>query len=360
MAARTHVHSIDNQLTGPSTGQPADPAVAALPSRPVLSTARRRCWRDQRSLQFGRSSTSAVVLSGLDPGARRVLKLLDGTRTTAAVLIDGAAAGCPPPRTIRLLTLLHEAGLLEDAAQGHPALAALTTAERDQLAPDVATLRLQDAPHPGDALARRRTADVVVLGAGRVGAPLANLLEGAGVGQVLLVDDGLARLADVVAGGVPVGSVGLRRGPAALPSSASVAVLAPAAGEPLAALLPQLPVGAPHLLAEVREATGVVGPFVLPGQTPCLRCLDLDRTDRDPGWPALAGQLADPAPGPTACAGPLAVAVAAQACLQVLTLLDGPARPASVGGTLELTLPDWRWRRRSWPAHPACGCGARP
>ena len=349
MAARTPARDSTDQ---------SDPELAGLPARPVLSCALRRAWRDQRSLQFGRSSTSARVLYGLDPGARRVL-LLDGTRTTGAVLVDGVAAGCPRPRTLQLLGLLQDAGLLEDAAVGHPTLAALTSAQRDALAPELLTLRVQDDAHPGDALARRQAAVVVVLGAGRVGAPVANLLRGAGLGQVLLVDDGLARPADVVAGGVPAGSVGLRRGAAALPERASVAVLAPAAGEPLDGLLPQLPVGVPHLLAEVREATGVVGPFVLPGQTACLHCLDLCRTDRDPGWPALAGQLADRAPGPTACSGPLAVAVAAQACLQVLTLLDGPARPASVSGTLELTLPDWRWRRRSWPAHPACGCGAR-
>jgi hypothetical protein len=55
------------------------------------------------------------------------------------------------------------------------------------------------------------------------------------------------------------------------------------------------------------------------------------------------------------CDGPLAVAVAAQAALQALALLDG-ASPATAGGTLELTLPDWRWRRRSWSPHPACGC----
>jgi hypothetical protein len=27
-------------------------------------------------------------------------------------------------------------------------------------------------------------------------------------------------------------------------------------------------------------------------------------------------------------------------------------------GTLELVLPDWQWRRRTWLPHPACRCGA--
>jgi hypothetical protein len=51
--------------------------------------------------------------------------------------------------------------------------------------------------------------------------------------------------------------------------------------------------------------------------------------------------------------------VAAQAAQQSLALIDGAGLPAAVGGTLELALPDWRWRRRSWQLHPACGCGWR-
>ncbi|HMA47001.1 MAG TPA: hypothetical protein VKP11_07365 [Frankiaceae bacterium] len=54
------------------------------------------------------------------------------------------------------------------------------------------------------------------------------------------------------------------------------------------------------------------------------------------------------------------------AALQALALLDGaPAAspdgrgaPAATGATLELALPDWRLRRRSWPVHPACRCAA--
>jgi hypothetical protein len=45
--------------------------------------------------------------------------------------------------------------------------------------------------------------------------------------------------------------------------------------------------------------------------------------------------------------------------LQALAFLDGGALPATAGGTLELVLPDWRWRRRSWQLHPDCECGWR-
>jgi hypothetical protein len=50
---------------------------------------------------------------------------------------------------------------------------------------------------------------------------------------------------------------------------------------------------------------------------------------------------------------------AALAGLQALALIDRPlAVPATVNGTLEVVLPDWQWRRRTWPPHPACSCGA--
>ena len=34
-----------------------------------------------------------------------------------------------------------------------------------------------------------------------------------------------------------------------------------------------------------------IGPFVLPGRTPCLACLAAHRRDADPAWPHLAAQL---------------------------------------------------------------------
>ena len=42
--------------------------------------------------------------------------------------------------------------------------------------------------------------------------------------------------------------------------------------------------------------------------------------------------------------------------MQVLAMADGTTAPAALGGTLEMALPDWRWRRRTWPPHPDCGC----
>ena len=116
--------------------------------------------------------------------------------------------------------------------------------------------------------------------------------------------------------------------------------------------------GVPHLAVRAEEAIGVVGPLVRPGRTACLRCLDLTRAGLDPAWPLILAQLAGRAPDPPACDAALAGAVAAQAAAQALAHLDrGPRPPGPAeNGTLELVLPGWQWRRRTWPRHPDCDC----
>jgi hypothetical protein len=118
--------------------------------------------------------------------------------------------------------------------------------------------------------------------------------------------------------------------------------------------------GVPHLAAAASEAIGVVGPLVLPGRTACLRCLDLTRAERDPAWPLILAQLTGGGADPPACDTVLAAAVATQAAAQALAFVDRPASASAVtNGTLELVLPDWQWRRRSWAQHDRCDCGRR-
>jgi hypothetical protein len=279
--------------------------------------------------------------------------------------VDDARAG-------RLLAVLHEAGVLADAATPTRHWSDLEPAERDRLAPDAASLALQNFDlDPGTAaLDRRRHAAVLVEGAGRVGAAAAALLAAAGVGHVAVRDDGPATPADAGPAGLPPTATGRR-------ADAARAVLRRVAPSVTPALprrrsLPDVVLIArtgsarpdtgdawirgdvPHLVATVRETTGVVGPFVIPGRSSCLRCADLQRRDRDPRWPAVAAQLTA-ASRDAACDVALATLVASLAALHVLCLLDGEL-PPSVGGTLEMRLPAGLTRRRAWQLHPACGC----
>jgi bacteriocin biosynthesis cyclodehydratase domain-containing protein len=116
--------------------------------------------------------------------------------------------------------------------------------------------------------------------------------------------------------------------------------------------------GVDHLPVVVQEAGTSVGPLVVPGVTPCLRCVALHRRDEDDRWPTMAVQLrqryeGSPAPEETATAA-VAAAIAA---VQALAHLDGH-RAHALGATIEADLPQAIPRVRAWEPHPACGCGA--
>lgn len=341
--------------------------------RPVLNPGVRPLWRDSRSLQLGLESERATIIDGVDGATARLITELDGTRTEAEVLADAAAAGLDIAVVTQLLSGLRRHRLIVDGFPVTPkGLSGSSTMER--LAPDRVSIGLARPENLAtQILERRRRAAVVVHGAGRVGTPLAALLAAAGVGNVVVVDDDHIQLADVAPGGVCPSDEGRLRTIAAaeavrrcapevdttpLPPSQDpdlVVLTLPTSPSTLAALHATK---VAHLVAAVRETTAIVGPLVQPGYSTCLRCLDLQRTDRDPAWPMIAAQLATPKRGfVEPCDVVLATIAASVAAMQCLTHLD-QAPSAATGSTLELALPDWRIRRRTWLPHPDCDCGA--
>ena len=81
---------------------------------------------------------------------------------------------------------------------------------------------------------------------------------------------------------------------------------------------------------------------------------------RAPAGPFLWPRSPASPPDPPACDSVLAASVAAQAAAQVLMFIDRASPDGAVtNGTLELVLPGWQWRRRTWQIHPRCGCGRR-
>jgi hypothetical protein len=117
--------------------------------------------------------------------------------------------------------------------------------------------------------------------------------------------------------------------------------------------------GRPHLVAGMRGTEGVVGPFVRPGTTPCLRCVDLARCSADPAWGAVRDQMSTPDAGTRLTAAPasgvVVAAVAALAAADVLAQVAGRA-PVALGATLSMSLHNPLPVVRSWPMQPFCGC----
>lgn len=115
----------------------------------------------------------------------------------------------------------------------------------------------------------------------------------------------------------------------------------------------------PHLLVATVEGTVRIGPFVVPGVTACLRCVDAHHAERDPRRSLVVAQYSPLTDCHPAVPDPvhhdlldLAVVWAAR---DVASWADG-RRPRTWSTTVAvdpaLDLPEEAWR-----PHPACGCG---
>jgi bacteriocin biosynthesis cyclodehydratase domain-containing protein len=293
--------------------------------------------RRHGELQVGLDRRHALVLPDTEP-VRDTLRLLRGTP---------AAETTGDPRTLEALAardlLIDERSLLPLLAhegQGHPspnavAALALATGEgasRARRARSECRLELRTFGHPAGFT---------------LGDQLTTLLHAAGLGCP-----------------GPRGPGARRRGPqrpGPQRPSAAVGVLL-GVGEPDRELLDDWTRSeTPHLLVRLTEGRAVVGPFVVPGRTACLRCLDAHHSDADPAWPLLVRQYADAAArdrpdGAPEPLDPLLAAIAlAWAARDLASYVDGQ-RPSTWSCTLELEPLLDAVQTRSWLRHPGCGC----
>jgi bacteriocin biosynthesis cyclodehydratase domain-containing protein len=296
-------------------------------------------WRNRDTVQIGIDPRRAVALTGMGAAAG-LLGLLDGSRDRTQVLAAARELGIGSVAADRVLSLLAAAGALHDFPAS--TYQAVPGAVRARLAPELATAALAYGDGDGGArtLVRRQAAYVRVHGTSRVGLCAASLLSDAGVG--LVISTGPER--------APHRHKPPRKRP-------DLVILADTQRRDLPDALTGEMI--PHLAVSAGEAIGVVGPLVEPGRSACLRCLDLTRAERDPAWPLILAQLTELAADPPACDAVLATAVAAQVTAQALAFVDRGGAPAVTNGTLELVLPGWQWKRRSWQPHGRCGCGTR-
>jgi bacteriocin biosynthesis cyclodehydratase domain-containing protein len=155
-----------------------------------------------------------------------------------------------------------------------------------------------------------------------------------------------------------------RPGPRQDPAPTEVHVVV-GVGEPPRALLDyRVQSGTSHLVLRFVEGRAVLGPFVVPGRTGCLHCVDLHRTDADPAWPLLVEQYArltrhdrsDGVPEPVDAA--LAAVATGWAVRDVAAHLQGTS-PVTRSRTFTMTPDLVEVVLQEWPQRPDCGCVAR-
>lgn len=110
----------------------------------------------------------------------------------------------------------------------------------------------------------------------------------------------------------------------------------------------------PHLWVTALDGGIRVGPFVDPGRSTCLRCIDAHLGDLDPRRATVLHQLEQDPPPSSPVDPTLLVLGAAWAVRDLARVLDGAisalrSRTVTVSNDLEVTA-------RTWLRHPHCGC----
>jgi len=286
-------------------------------------------------VQVGVDPDAALVFRGV--GYAALLDLLDGSRPITAIRHAARAAGLTTAEVRGALDALMSAGLL---------------AERGT------------APYTSSAASR----SIRLIGAGPVGYQLARLLVASGLGTFYVYDEEPTDLTLYPAAGVlssrseALRSVLADMGTAiytlshwSKPEGVRLDLTIVASDRPeLDRVITDhlLREDQPHLVVRCWGNGVSVGPLVLAGQTSCLRCADLARSDADSHWPAVMTQLSR-----IGIASPPALLAwaASTAATQALAFLQGEL-PESAGATLELSWPTFVTQLRRWVSHPECGC----
>jgi hypothetical protein len=107
-----------------------------------------------------------------------------------------------------------------------------------------------------------------------------------------------------------------------------------------------------HVPLVLGGAGAEIGPYVLPGQTPCLSCISAARCDADPAWPHLAAQLIGRA------APPVNPALVMEAAFATAGLVSASERghPHLRGHSLTLRAGSLHRSVRAHRRHAECRC----
>jgi hypothetical protein len=113
--------------------------------------------------------------------------------------------------------------------------------------------------------------------------------------------------------------------------------------------------GAPHLLVRC-GADARIGPFVVPGRTSCLRCIDAQLAEADPRRPLVVEQVAQAAleAGAAPVDPTLETLALAWAVRDLARYAEGD-RPSTWSAVVSVDHHGTAVRRE-WERHPHCGC----
>ncbi len=376
------------------SGAPTPPGIPLRPRlKPFIDVVP---IRDDYLLLHGPNLFLRISDEGV-PLFQKILPLLDGSNDFATIL---RSSGARSEELADVLSTLHEQGIIEDAALETPL--DLSASARAYVAPQL-NIFSNFTYDANQAQRRLLQANVLVVGAGPVGAAAADVLHAAGVGTISVVDSRTPQPFDRYAARLAMD--GMRRSQAlaaSIPPRHGLSRIAPidsvtvdfrsfdndelhrlvkAQDHVVVALETQdstllaavneacLRAGVAWTPAELYGPVAHIGPTVLARKTACWRCYDLRRKGAQPGldrylmYEAHRERRPDDGrarEGLLPSYGPVVGSIAAQ---EAITSISRFTLPALLGRVLVFDLIAWtsqRHRVLRLPRCPACGAAEIP
>jgi hypothetical protein len=286
--------------------------------------------------------------------ANRVIPLMTGKYTDSeiALLVDESIDDVS-----EIVDELNRAEMLDDDApskSGNENWPELQLTTHQQGVKDGGRKTLQERAH----------ARVDIYGCGLIGASIARVLAASGVGELRLIDQ-----RSITSQHLPVTSLASVGVNAARDLEHAISrdypkVLGRKIKQPSLVIITRPPTpneiltwmnfSFTHLIIESRGDAIELGPLVIPGKSSCLRCLTLNRLDRDPNWYSveLCGQNEHE---PPAALAQLAAGIGALTALSLLDSGGTSAQAPLLDTTLRIDA-DLTFSAVARRRHPRCGC----
>ena len=329
--------------------------------------------------------------------ARGALAFMDGTRTCIEL---GQALGIPLSQIVALVKELDQVNLIDTHTSRisvhtrfHSPNANRASHDSDdsndgafhqlqaKLLPELSsTTWLKNVRDGGvGAVSRRSDWAVSIYGQSRIATLLYGILLSSGISRTSLYGgDERKKIAeeDLCAGFLHSGDIGLSFGnrthelarelslfPISSPSHASIKegfeksqhIMVSVGNPPADEVQRWMSEGVTHLFIDSPENASIsVGPIVIPGQTPCARCIAMTREDQMPTWREIALQklMSPPKEVPVAIAHHVAGVVA----LELLHFID-EGQSTLIGSTARVNYHrPISSEQQTFSRHPACGC----
>ena len=338
-------------------------------SNPKLAPGVRLYERGQTQIQIGINPNSALVIDR--KVGETIRRHLHGAHSILQICNELVMEGHDLQSSENFLNQLIELGLVEPGP---------IAATNDQQNPVTEIQRLNLSRETSgnlDLINQRIGCEVSIRGAGRLGMTVCLLLASAGFPNITVHDPTLISESDLTPWGASRIDIGIRRDLVAKNliermirgASAHNNSLRFRAIRRIEILMPDqradfpwicatsadqlVATDTPHLFAITSTAVSFISSVILPGQTPCLRCLHLHRCDQDPGWPMIDLQVSH-----NPIVDSASISLILDTAMEVVRTACAWVDQAETRGSQVLELSNCLDSVEIYPTffHPSCGC----